>query len=411
MQRSGGMPVFVVVVLVIAVFGGVVYFNSRPTGEMRVIIPEQAEPTQPEVSWQSILREGFGSDSTPLATVPLPTGEFVPPTIPAGGQITMTPFAPGSLGVNDAFTTLAAATPTRAVSSPTPLATAIPLTVVAVTRQAREFQPPPLIPPLSHDPLGRDHYWLRRPVDSNALNNRGLFYYAYGSDGPENQWRIHTGIDMPNPIGETVRAAGDGTVLWAAQDFQSTFSYGNVVFIQHDFGYDGQLVYTLYAHLAAILVFEGQRVQAGDPIGLVGNTGQVSGPHVHFEVRLGSNDYGATVNPQLWMVPYVNTGIIAGRVLDANGNDVMDTDVTIRSYGTGLVVDTTTTYVFRGTAVDVNPDPIWRENFVVGDVPVGRHEVVAIVNGERLTQVVNVVEGTTTFVELRPDVPEPESGG
>ncbi len=62
MQRSGGMPVFVVVVLVVVIFGGAVYLNSRPTGEMRVIIPEQVEPTQAEVSWQSILSEGFGND-------------------------------------------------------------------------------------------------------------------------------------------------------------------------------------------------------------------------------------------------------------------------------------------------------------------------------------------------------------
>lgn len=406
MPRSGGMPVFIVVILVIGIFAGVVYFNSRPTGELRVIIPQEADPTQADVSWQSILREGFGNDSTPLATVALPTGEFVPPTLPAAGQITATPFAPQPLGAGDALVTLAAATPTRALASPTPLATAVPLTIVPVTRESREFQPPPLIPPISRDPLGRDHYWFRRPVDSNALNNGGLFYYAYGSDGPENTWRIHTGIDMPNPIGETVRAAGSGTVVWAGQDFQSTYTYGNVVFIQHDFGYDGLPVYTLYAHLAAILVFEGQTVQAGDPIGLVGNTGRVTGPHVHFEVRLGNNDYGASVNPQLWMVPYVNTGVIAGRLIDANGNYVMDADVTVRSYATGLVLDTSTTYLFRGTSIDVNPDPTWGENFVIGDVPVGRVEVIATVNGERLTQVVNVIEGTTTFVELSPTVPD-----
>ncbi|MDX2160156.1 MAG: M23 family metallopeptidase [bacterium] len=398
MQRSGGFPVFFLVLVVIGAFGALVFLNARPVPELRVIVPTEAQPTQAESSWQSILREGFGGESTPLPTVPLPTGAFVPPTLPPS-SIELTPFAPqvaDSSLVQPNF----AATPTRAVASPTPLSTTIPLTVLPVTREARQFQPPPLVPPLSRDPLGRDHFWLRRPVDSNALNNRGLFYYAYGSDGPENQWRIHAGIDMPNPIGETVRAAGSGTIVYAAENFQSTYTYGKTVFIRHDFGYDGQPVFTLYAHLAAILVFEGQTIQAGDPIGLVGNTGRVSGPHVHFEVRVGEDTYGATFNPLLWMVPYVNTGVIAGRLSDRSGDLIMDADVTVRNYGTGLVTDTTTTYIYRGTAVDVNADPIWQENFVIGDVPVGRHEVVATINGERVSQVVTVVEGTTTFVEL-----------
>ncbi len=406
MQRGGGggIPAFLLVIVVLGGFGALLFANAQPTPELRVIIPTEAQPTSAESSWQTILREGFGSNSTPLPTVAIPTGEFVPPTIPPAAQINLTPFAPQAADPNSvgANPLLAASTPTRPAASPTPLATNVPVTVLAVTRAPQEFQPPPLVPPLSRDPLGRDHYWLRRPVDSSALNNGGLFYYSYGSDGPENAWRVHAGIDMPNPIGETVRAVADGVVEWANEDFQSTYSYGKVIFVRHDFGYDGQPIYTLYAHLAAILVFPGQVVRAGDAIGLVGNTGRVSGPHVHFEVRVGGDDYGSTYNPLLWMVPYVGTGVIAGRVVDRNGDWAMDTDVTIRSYATGTVTDTTTTYIFQGTSVDVNPDFVWQENFVVGDIPVGRHEVIAVIDGERVSQLVTVVEGTTTFVELRP---------
>jgi hypothetical protein len=107
-----------------------------------------------------------------------------------------------------------------------------------------------------------------------------------------------------------------------------------------------------------------------------------------------------TYNPVLWMVPYVGTGVIAGRVTDGFGNPVLDADVTIRSRATGQIVDSTTTYIFQNTGVDVNPDPIWDENFVVGDVPAGRHEVVVDIGGQRVSAVVTVVEGTTTFVEL-----------
>jgi murein DD-endopeptidase MepM/ murein hydrolase activator NlpD len=400
MQRGSGLPIFVLVLMVIIGFGVLVYSNAQPTPELRVIVPTEAQPTAADNAWQTILREGFGSESTPIPTLAIPTAAFVPPTLPPASQIELTPFAPQNASLNDPAPTLAASTPTRASSSPTPLATNIPLTVLPVTRVAQDFQPPPLIPPLSRDPFGRDHFWLRRPVDSSALNNGGLFYYAYGSDGPENAWRIHAGIDMPNPIGETVRAAGDGVVEWANENFQSTYTYGKTVFIRHDFGYDGQPIYTLYAHLATILVFPGQTVQEGDAIGLVGNTGRVSGPHVHFEVRVGADDYGSTYNPLLWMVPYVNTGVIAGRVVDRNNDLAMDVDVTVRSRATGLVVDTTTTYIYRGTAVDVNPDPSWGENFVISDIAVGRYDVIATVNGERITTTVDVLEGTTSFAEL-----------
>ncbi len=409
MQRqAGGISAFMLVVIAVAVFGVIVYLNSRPSQALTVIVPTQGEPTQPVNGWEQILEQGFGSNSTPLPTVAIPTANFVAPTLALNGQVT--PVSPGDLGSNAGAVTLqfsVAATPTLPAVTTAPLATNIPLTEISVTRPATSWQPPPLIPPISHDVLGRDHYYFIRPVDSSA-NNKGLFYYAYGTDGPENAWRIHTGIDMPNDIGQTVRAAGPGTVVWAGPGFQSSPSYGNVVMIEHDFGFEGRHLYTLYAHLSAVLVVSGQRVDTRDPVGLVGNTGRVSGPHVHFEVRLGkgnNNDpatYGDTYDPVLWMVPYVGAGVIAGRVTDASGRVVMDANVTVRNWATGLNTDTTTTYIFQGTTIDVNSDPVWHENFAVGDVPVGRYEVIANINGEPVTRIVNVIEGTTTFVELAP---------
>jgi murein DD-endopeptidase MepM/ murein hydrolase activator NlpD len=425
MQRGGssGIPALVLVIVALAGFGLLVYNNAQPAPALRVIVPTVVAATPEDNSWQSLLASGFGDDSTPLPTVAIPTIPFVPPTL-AVDAAAGTPFSPldvsGQASTEVAFSV--GATPTQPPATPAPLATMLPVTAQYVTQPPAEWNPPPLIPPLSRDPLGRDHYWLVRPVDSNA-NNEGLFYYPYGSDGPENLWRIHAGLDMPNPIGEPVRAAGSGAVVWAADGlrtqagaFQDTYSYGNVVVIRHDFGYRGLPLFTLYAHLSAVLVVAGQNVGAGDAIGLVGNTGRVTGPHVHFEVRMGDQTnltssevpgYGNTYNPALWMVPYVGTGVIAGRVLDRGGDLVMDADVTVREVARGLVIDTTTTYIFRDTGVDVNPDPIWNENFVVTDVPVGRYDVIAVVNGERVVQRVTVVEGTTTFVELSLENPTP----
>jgi murein DD-endopeptidase MepM/ murein hydrolase activator NlpD len=242
-----------------------------------------------------------------------------------------------------------------------------------------------------------------------------LLSYSYGSDGINDDWRIHHGIDIPNPIGEEVYAAASGTVLFASDGrvgsidiFQNSSSYGNVVFIEHDFGFGGQPVYSLYAHLQAALVQEGMYVEAGDPIALVGATGYVSGPHVHFEVRIGGDRYGNTYNPLLWMVPFVGHGVIAGRVVNENGEYLDDVPVTFRSRETGQVHGSVTTYVFAETVDDVNPDPNWRENFAIGDIPVGRWDVIVDLNGQRIVRQVEVLEGTTAFVELRPSAPVQE---
>ena len=424
-RERGGLPAIVLIVLALGGFGAILAMNAQPTPPMVAVIPTQEQPTQEGNAWQAILRAGFGSNSTPLPTVALPTADYAPPTLERNSDSNLVPIEPAEVdgGVLSTFTPFSAAvTPTLPAPTAALVATDVPVTAQVVTQPPAVWQPPPLIPPLSRDPLGRDHYWLQRPVDSNATNF-GLFYYPYGSDGPEREapWRIHSGIDMPNPIGETVRAAGSGTVVWAADGlrvesgiFQNTYSYGNVVMIQHDFGYRGQPLYTVYAHLSAVLVTPGQFVNAGDVIGLVGESGRVSGPHVHFEVRLGSDRYAATVNPVLWMVPYVGTGVIAGRVVDANGDLLQDHVVTIRDWGTGLVTDATTTYIYREEGSNVNADPIWQENFVVGDVPTGRYEVITQINGERIAKIVEVLEGTTTFIDLapvQPATPLPVEGG
>jgi murein DD-endopeptidase MepM/ murein hydrolase activator NlpD len=424
-RERRGIPAIVLVIAALGGFGALLAANAQPVPVGVAVIPTQDRPTQEGNAWQAILRAGFGSNSTPLPTVALPTEEYVPPTLSLNSDSNLVPLEPAQVvgDVLPTFTPFSAAV-TATLPAPTAafVATDLPVTPRVVTQPPAVWQPPPLIPPLSRDPLGRDHYWLQRPVDSNATNF-GLFYYPYGSDGPEREapWRIHSGIDMPNPVGETVRAGGEGTVIWAADGlrveggiFQNTYSYGNVVVIQHEFGYRGQALFTLYAHLSAVLVVPGQFVNAGDVVGLVGESGRVSGPHVHFEVRLGENLYGKTVNPVLWVVPYVGTGVIAGRVVDANGDLLQDHVVTIRDWGTGLVTDATTTYIYQDTGSNVNTDPIWQENFVVGDVPTGRYQVITQINGERISKIVEVLEGTTTFIDLapvQPATPQPVDGG
>jgi murein DD-endopeptidase MepM/ murein hydrolase activator NlpD len=97
--------------------------------------------------------------------------------------------------------------------------------------------------------------------------------------------RFHSGVDYAARRGTPVAAAGAGEVTYAGA---LAGGWGRVVTIGH-----GADVRTMYAHLSAIRVRVGQRVEAGETIGLVGSSGNASGPHLHFEVRVR----GAAVDP------------------------------------------------------------------------------------------------------------------
>lgn len=91
--------------------------------------------------------------------------------------------------------------------------------------------------------------------------------------------RPHNGVDLPLQIGDTVRAAFDGVVRYSGKG-KETGGYGGLVIIRHDNGLE-----TYYAHLSHRLVFSGDLIKAGEPLGLGGSTGHSTGPHLHFETR------------------------------------------------------------------------------------------------------------------------------
>ncbi|QIP74693.1 peptidoglycan DD-metalloendopeptidase family protein [Streptomyces sp. VN1] len=101
----------------------------------------------------------------------------------------------------------------------------------------------------------------------------------------------HTGIDFAAPIGTPIRAAGPGKVVSASR----VNAYGRQVIIRHADG-----MYTQYAHMSELKVSAGDTVKGGQIIGLSGADGNVSGPHLHFEVRT-SPDYGTDISP----LPYL----------------------------------------------------------------------------------------------------------
>jgi murein DD-endopeptidase MepM/ murein hydrolase activator NlpD len=114
---------------------------------------------------------------------------------------------------------------------------------------------------------------------------------TYGNAG--DRWASsHSGQDFAVPVGTDVRAVHSGTVVKAGGNGAGDGpAYGNAVVIEHADG-----TYTQYAHLSEIDVTIGQKVKTGDTIALSGNTGNSSGPHLHFEVRT-TPDYGSAIDP------------------------------------------------------------------------------------------------------------------
>lgn len=98
----------------------------------------------------------------------------------------------------------------------------------------------------------------------------------------------HTGLDIAATTGTPIKVVADGTITFAAY----SGSYGYLVKVDH-----GNGVETWYGHTSKMLVKEGQAVKAGDTIALVGSTGNSTGPHLHFEVRIN----GEHVNPQKYL--------------------------------------------------------------------------------------------------------------
>ncbi len=98
----------------------------------------------------------------------------------------------------------------------------------------------------------------------------------------------HAGVDIANDQGTPARATADGRVSFAGWEG----GYGKLVVINHGHGYS-----TLYGHLNEIKVSTGQSLRRGAAVGLLGSTGDATGPHLHYEVRV----YGASVDPQKYL--------------------------------------------------------------------------------------------------------------
>jgi len=130
-----------------------------------------------------------------------------------------------------------------------------------------------------------------------VMPTKGIFTSGFGY-----RWGVlHAGIDLANSIGTPIRAVSDGVVI----DAGPTAGYGMWVKLRHA---DGTV--TLYGHVNTAMVSVGQRVMAGDQIATMGNRGNSTGPHLHFEVLLGGTQ---RVDPVPWLAKRgLSVGTFAG---------------------------------------------------------------------------------------------------
>jgi murein DD-endopeptidase MepM/ murein hydrolase activator NlpD len=133
---------------------------------------------------------------------------------------------------------------------------------------------------------------LTEAIQIPLVDNSTQKYYSFPCEGVRvtsrfgpRRKRYHYGIDLGLRTGEPIKSMFDGTVRVAKR----AGAYGNLVVIDHD----NQLE-TYYAHLSKINVSDGDKIKAGEVLGLGGNTGRSTGPHLHLEIRY----QGAAINPE-----------------------------------------------------------------------------------------------------------------
>lgn len=289
-----------------------------------------------------------------------------------------------------------------------------PSPVAAATSDRTCPDPPPDKPVYQHNVLSPEpwptpdtavlpHSWLADPV-SGGRKPLANGYYPYGWDG-DGRFLLHNGADMPKELGTPVTAVANGTVIVAQADDTELYGwrcdwYGQLVVVELDERWQGQPVYVLYGHIQAIQVEPGQHVGPGDPLAEIGVAGVSTVPHLHLEIRVGSNDFSRTRNPLLWLAPVPETGVLAGRLVNSEGRPWQGARVTL--------IDASGSeprYLYTFTYLDdpqhlIHPDEGLAENFVFADLPSGSYTLFATVQGVEYRLPVEVQAGEVTAVDI-----------
>lgn len=287
---------------------------------------------------------------------------------------------------------------------PTPAAQGTP------NRQLLFYQPPLALGPF-------DHFYFSQPV-GRADNSLPEQDYLYGYLFPETN-KVHTGIDIQNDLRTQVVAAAPGRVIWAGfglangDNQDESDPYGLAVVVRHDFGYGKYRLSTVYAHLLKTYVVVGSKVKTGDLLGEVGMTGFTTGPHLHFEVRLEDGENICLRNPELWIAPLVDNGLLVGQFRNSYGWYLPGQEIYVKSKATGKIIKHLT--YARGV---IQSDDYYKENFAFTNLPAGEYSVYTFQYGRRFETQVNILPGAVTYVSFKygkgfedtpPPAPDPAS--
>ncbi|MCB8985210.1 MAG: peptidoglycan DD-metalloendopeptidase family protein [Ardenticatenaceae bacterium] len=351
---------------------------------------------------------------------PTATSTHLPPS-PTSVPPTDTPMptaTPSQTPTSTATRVRATATQERPTAVPSETPTATRPSAVPAGRECPVE--PPLKPEYAHGVLGEEawptpdpalsaaHFWLAKPLPGGGrflVNDT----FPYGSDG-NGRYLLHNGVDSAEDKGTPVLAAGDGVVVYAGADAEAWFGwrcdwYGHLVVIEHNFTWLDQPVYSLYGHVLGITVETGQRVSRGQQVAEIGVGGAATHPHLHFEVRVGENQFGATRNPMLWLDPGTTRGVLAGRLVDENGRPWQGVTVTLVD-GRGEEVQFMNSWTYLDDPDHlINPDEGYAENFVFPDLLPGSYVVYTKVQDVEYRQPVEVTVGQLSFVEIVTQAP------
>jgi murein DD-endopeptidase MepM/ murein hydrolase activator NlpD len=151
----------------------------------------------------------------------------------------------------------------------------------------------------THDVSIRD--WMRLASAPTLWPVQGRITGSFGerTDPFSGEGAFHRGVDISSEIGTRIIAPADGSVMFA--DVMN--GYGRAVMVDH-----GNGISTLYGHLSAFAVSQGQQVHRGDTIGYVGQSGRSTGPHLHYEVRI----FNTPVNPHKYLLFTLTQQVASG---------------------------------------------------------------------------------------------------
>ncbi|BAL85933.1 putative M23-family secreted peptidase [Actinoplanes missouriensis 431] len=226
----------------------------------------------------SIGHTSQSAGSTAQATASHPFAEL-PVVAPAGDEAPAKRFVPGSAAAHEWAESVADSLSEPAVAAVQRKKRPVITTTAAATGTSGGHRTATTSGSRSGSRSGSGGQWVH-PMPSAGVTS------CFGPRGG----RLHAGVDLAAAHGTPIVAAGAGTVVSAGP----AGGYGNAVLIRHANGY-----LTHYGHMSEIQVAAGQRVTAGEQIGLEGSTGHSTGPHLHFEVHAGH--YKNPIEPTAWM--------------------------------------------------------------------------------------------------------------